>query len=395
MPHRVFISYASENADFAKAIYAQLKSAGVTCWIDKHDISPGGSWLTAIMQAIKTCDMMLLLLCSKANLSQHVLTETERAFHYKKKILAVRLEDLTPCDDLEFLLSRHQWLETHGLSTEAARHRIVEAVKALAESTEPAPNLPVPGDPLDLMPLDELVKEGIGLVSDEIEKLSAMETPVTPREVFRVLDTAIYYGAPAYNRGSIIGCAEIYLTTCKGLARALGTGTIPSDVPWSSPFNRFVSRMKTIQANTPRAEKLTANRLAWDLRHAFDGFHAALGIQEVQDLMEQIQATHLPIRRDVVLLPVLVAIQHGNRVFEAKDLEGCAELHHDTAGRVCRFLEGAASKSSLRSDPHLFLFHQDLKDILKKHPKVEPADTQNLAWDLYSTFLQIIKAPPG
>lgn len=395
MPHRVFISYANENADFAKALYARLKNASVGSWIAAHDIPPAESWIKAIMQAIKTCDVVVLLLCRHANSSRHVINEAERAFHYNKKILTVRLEDLPPCDELEYLLARHQWMETHTYSEDTTLQRIVERVKSLLELDGPPSGSSTPVDPLEVMPLSDLVNEGIDLVMEEIGNLSAMDKPKTPREISRVLDTAIYYGAPAYNRGSIIGCADIYLTTCKGLAKALGTSPVHSNVPWARPFNRFVSQMNTIQEDYPQTEKATANQLAWALRHVFDGFHAAVGIQEVQDMMDQLQAAHLPIRRDVILLPVLTAIQHGNRVYEAQDWEGCAELHHYTAARVCRFLEGAASKSSLRSDPHLFMFHQDLEDILKKHPEVDPNSAQTLAWDLYSIFLQILKAAPA
>ena len=400
MPHRVFISYASQNSQFADQIYIHLKNSGVSCWMAPHDIPPAESWLKAIMQAIRTCDVVMLLLCAQANRSKHVVNEAERAFHYNKKILTVRLDDLTPCDELEYLLATHQWLETHTLSEETALGRIMDKVKSLINADGRATEASVskalvPLDPLDAMPLEELVKEGIDLVMEEIGRFSAMEKSITPREIFRVLDTAIYYGAPAYNRGSIIGCAEIYLTTCKGLSKAWGSGPIPANVPWASAFNRFAAQLNAIQADFPQLEKATANQLAWELRHVFDGFHAALGIQEIEDLMDQLQAAHLPIQRDVILVPIVVAIKHGNRVFEAQDWEGCAELHHYTAQRVCQFLEGAASKSSLRGDPHLFLLHQDLADILKKHPQVDPAAAQNLAWDLYSTFLQIVKAPPA
>jgi hypothetical protein len=267
-----------------------------------------------------------------------------------------------------------------------------EIPKLSGAAREPIAETALPDDPLESMAIVDLVQEGLGAVAAEAGKLGRLDTPISPRDVIRVLDTAIHYGAPAYNRGSIAGCAEIYLSTCKGVCNVLERTGIPSDVPWVSPFERFVSILKTIAAREPKIEPALANRLAWELRHVFDAFQAALGIQEVQDVMDQIHAAHLPIHRDVILIPLSVAIRHGNRVYEAKDWKGCAELHHYTARRVCQFLEGAGSKSSLRSDPHLFLFHQDLQDILKKHPEVDPANAEALSWDLYSTFEQILKA---
>lgn len=391
MPHRVFISYANENIEFADRAYSSLKNAGVTCWMAPHDIAPAESWIKAIMEAVKTCDVMVLILCAHANQSKHVVAEANQAFHHNKKILTVRVNDLPPCDELAYFLATQQWLETHRLSTEAAIRRIVDAVKALVESPTSTVETPALEDPLDVMPLADLVNEGIELVNEEIGHLTAMDKRPSPKEITRILDTAIHYGAPAYNRGSIIGCAEIYLTACQGLCNVLRTASIPANVSWGSPFERFVSKLKTIESSHPQTEKATANPLAWALRHIFDGFHAALGIQEVQEVMSQIASAHLPICRDVVLIPIAISIQHGNRVFEAEDWVGCAELHHYTAERIRQFLEGAASKSSLRRDPELFVFHQDLKDILKKYPKVEPATAQALAWDLYTVFEQMLK----
>ena len=43
MPHRIFISYASENSAFAEKAYARLRHSGVSCWIAASDIPPGAA----------------------------------------------------------------------------------------------------------------------------------------------------------------------------------------------------------------------------------------------------------------------------------------------------------------------------------------------------------------
>jgi hypothetical protein len=51
MPH-VFISYVRENRDVVDRLARELKSRGVTVWLDRNDIEPGARWRDAIKNAI-------------------------------------------------------------------------------------------------------------------------------------------------------------------------------------------------------------------------------------------------------------------------------------------------------------------------------------------------------
>lgn len=52
MPH-VFISYVRENGDLVDRLAGELKSRGVTVWLDRNDIEPGTRWRDAIKNAIR------------------------------------------------------------------------------------------------------------------------------------------------------------------------------------------------------------------------------------------------------------------------------------------------------------------------------------------------------
>jgi hypothetical protein len=52
MPH-VFISYVRENKDVVDRLASELKSRGVTVWLDRKDIEPGARWRDAIKNAIR------------------------------------------------------------------------------------------------------------------------------------------------------------------------------------------------------------------------------------------------------------------------------------------------------------------------------------------------------
>lgn len=58
----VFISYAHEDAEFAKVLYDNLRDAGVNIWFDKEDLRPGEEWKPAIRKAIRKSRYFLAIL---------------------------------------------------------------------------------------------------------------------------------------------------------------------------------------------------------------------------------------------------------------------------------------------------------------------------------------------
>ena len=143
----------------------------------------------------------------------------------------------------------------------------------------------------------------------------------------------------------------------------------------------------------PRAEGSTADNLAWALRHVYDRFHAARGIQAVDELIRDLQRSGLPLMRDLVVWPLLLAIKHGNIVFQANDLHGCAELHHFTARRVCQLIdELLPSSAPSEEESPVRAFHQSLQILLKDYPAVDAASSGKLAWTFYETFLRMLQS---
>ena len=88
---RVFISYAREDIGTAKRLYNDLKSAGVTPWMDEYDLLVGQNWKTAITKAIEKSDFFLALLSSNS-LSKRGYVQKEL-----RRALAV-LEEMPPTD---------------------------------------------------------------------------------------------------------------------------------------------------------------------------------------------------------------------------------------------------------------------------------------------------------
>ena len=63
----IFICYAREDAENANRLYHALQGVPrVTPWLDSKKLLPGVRWKLAIMEALKTCDLFILLLSSKS-----------------------------------------------------------------------------------------------------------------------------------------------------------------------------------------------------------------------------------------------------------------------------------------------------------------------------------------
>ena len=74
-----FISYSSKDKTVADAVCARLESAGVRCWIAPRDVLAGTSYGEAIIDAIHSAKVMVLVFSSHANSSGHIPKEVERA----------------------------------------------------------------------------------------------------------------------------------------------------------------------------------------------------------------------------------------------------------------------------------------------------------------------------
>ena len=107
----VFISFASVDLPLVHRLVASLEQAGVRCWFSERDIEPAASYPAAITDAVKRSGAVLLLLTAAANQSPHVVREIELAFSARRPILPVRIAGAVPSPDLQYFLSRTQWLD--------------------------------------------------------------------------------------------------------------------------------------------------------------------------------------------------------------------------------------------------------------------------------------------
>jgi len=128
MDQPVFISYSSQDKALADRVCEALEKAGAACWIAPRNIDPGADFPNAIMQAIGTSQVLVVLLTDHAMASPHVLSEIGHAFNEKKLLLPLRLSNLALPADFEYFLSTPQWLDAPSGLTDERLKRLVEAV---------------------------------------------------------------------------------------------------------------------------------------------------------------------------------------------------------------------------------------------------------------------------
>ena len=122
MAHDVFISYSHLDKPVADAACATLESRGVRCWIAPRDVLPGDEYASALVGAIHSSRLLVLVFSSGANQSPQVLREVERAVSKGLPILPLRIEDVVPSPAMEYYISSRHWLD--ALTTPLEQHLV-------------------------------------------------------------------------------------------------------------------------------------------------------------------------------------------------------------------------------------------------------------------------------
>ena len=137
MAHDVFVSYAKEDKIVADAVCATLESHAVRCWIAPRDVLPGMAYGEAIIDAIRSCRIMVLVFSSKSNASPHIPKEIERAVSAGVAVIPFRIEDVLPGKSLDYFIGSVHWLDALTRPLEQHLERLVENVQTLLSRDVP------------------------------------------------------------------------------------------------------------------------------------------------------------------------------------------------------------------------------------------------------------------
>jgi predicted NBD/HSP70 family sugar kinase len=119
-----------------------LEATGILCWIAPRDIRPGQRYAEAIVDAIETCSVFVIVYSDSAPSSPHVLNEVELAASRSRPILLVRTGETNPAENkkIALFLSSHHWLDARGgglpAHCDAIRRSLESLLKAEAATNQ-------------------------------------------------------------------------------------------------------------------------------------------------------------------------------------------------------------------------------------------------------------------
>jgi TolB-like protein/Flp pilus assembly protein TadD len=109
------------------------------CWIAPRDVTPGELYSEAIVHAIDSATVAVLVLSQNATVSQHVLREVERASSKRHPLVSFRIDPAPIPAALEYFLNTSQWLDASATGVERALPKLVDAVqRCVAHASDPA-----------------------------------------------------------------------------------------------------------------------------------------------------------------------------------------------------------------------------------------------------------------
>src|SRR5262249_29372749 len=113
--YTTFISYSSNDEEFAEHLFKDLKRAGIYCWYAPHSLRGGERFWERIIESIQTYDKVLVILSQSSLQSPHVQREVEEALKKEERANTspLRTTTLLPlCIDNTIATTTTDWAAT-------------------------------------------------------------------------------------------------------------------------------------------------------------------------------------------------------------------------------------------------------------------------------------------
>jgi hypothetical protein len=124
MSARVFISYAREDQEFVLRLANELRTRGISIWLDQWDILPGADWDQSIDRALHESERFIVILSPAAVTSRQVRAEIQAAVDTAKAVFPVLYKDC----EVPRVIRLYQFLDFRD------DHEYSQTLKRLAEA---------------------------------------------------------------------------------------------------------------------------------------------------------------------------------------------------------------------------------------------------------------------
>lgn len=123
---KVFISYTANDFIIASKFRTLLETAGYQCWMAPDDINVTNlAYPSAILQGLDESSSLVVVFSDLTNFSTHVAKEVDLAISRKLLIMPLRIENVQPKNDLQYLLSLCQWIDKFDKTDEETLNEII------------------------------------------------------------------------------------------------------------------------------------------------------------------------------------------------------------------------------------------------------------------------------
>ena len=124
----VFISYKSDEEEYARKIRSVLEANGISCWMAPDSIPLGSNYMKQIPLAIDHCKAMIILLSEKSQNSVWVKNEFSQAVTKNKLIIPYVIQDCPLQDEFAFSMSTMQQVYAYK-DEQAALTKVVHDIR--------------------------------------------------------------------------------------------------------------------------------------------------------------------------------------------------------------------------------------------------------------------------
>jgi TolB-like protein len=135
----VFVSYSREDKERVLDLVSQLRTAGVSVWIDQGGIDGATQWGEVIVNALDGAKVLLLMVSESAVRSHNVLKEVVLVSERKGNILPVLLEPTTIPAGLKYPLAGIQQIELFQGEHRQQLDAVVRSLQRLGVTVTPKP----------------------------------------------------------------------------------------------------------------------------------------------------------------------------------------------------------------------------------------------------------------
>ncbi len=149
----VFISYKSDEEEYARKIRSVLEANGISCWMAPDSIPLGSNYMKQIPLAIDGCRVMIILLSEKSQNSVWVKNEFSQAVTKNKLIIPYVIQDCPLQDEFAFSMSTMQQVYAYK-DEQAAMEKVVHDIReALGKENPPNVQINIVAPPKKTNPM--------------------------------------------------------------------------------------------------------------------------------------------------------------------------------------------------------------------------------------------------